>query len=159
MDSYVTIRFINERGFVTWAISRVTNSLFSHVEFGTPEGTWIGAHSNGGVQERPGDYCKPSREYVYRIPCKREQSESLLKSIRGAIGTPYNFKDIVGLLFHARTLTTKNRVICSQFCFIELCKVGIRALNVLPDYSHLVTPETLHLSPLLIGRMVKKVGQ
>jgi len=36
--------------------------------------------------------------------------------------------------------------------------VGIRPLNVLEDFSYLITPETLHLSSLFIGKRVKKVG-
>lgn len=155
MDSFVTIRFIRTRGFVTAAICFVTNSLMSHVEFGTPEGTWIGAHSDGGVQERPADYCKPAQQWVYRIPCTIDQATSLLRMARAAVGTPYNFTDIAGLLFHLRRLTKSDRVICSQFCFFLLDAVGIKMLNVLPAFAHLVTPETLHLSPKLIGRMYR----
>jgi hypothetical protein len=32
-----------------------------------------------------------------------------------------------------------------------------KVLNVLGDYAYLVTPETLHLSPLFVGRLTKKV--
>ena len=153
MDSHITIRFIRDRGFVTSAICFVTNSLMSHVEFGTPEGTWIGAHDDGGIQERPENYCNPSQEWVYDIPCTASQQRDLLRNARAAIGTPYNFVDIAGLLLHIRRLTSKDRMICSQFCFFELQKVGIKMLNVLPTFAYLVTPETLHLSPVLIGRM------
>lgn len=151
MGSFITIRFIRTPGFVTDAICFVTNSLMDHAEFGTPEGTWIGAHSDGGVQERSGDYCKPVQEWRYEIPCAATQAAELLKSARAAVGTKYNFTDIGGLLFHMRRMTSKGRLICSQFCFLELNKVGIQMLNVLPAFGHLVTPETLHLSPLLIG--------
>ena len=155
MDAFVTIRFIRTPGFVTSAICWVTNSLMSHVEFGTPEGTWIGAHSDGGIQERRADYCKPSQEWLYQIPCTENQAVQLLSNARAAIGTPYNFYDIAGLLLHLRRLTKTDRLICSQFCFLELNAVGIKMLNVLPQFGHLITPETLHLSPLLIGRKVK----
>jgi hypothetical protein len=77
---------------------------------------------------------------------------------KAAIGTPYNYRDIAGMLLHSRTLTSPSRAICSQFCIEMLMKVGIRPLNVLPGFSYLITPETLHLSPLLIGKIVKKIG-
>ena len=151
----ITIRFIEDRGFVSRAIAQVTNSLFSHVEFGTPEGTWIGAHAGRGVQERDANYCYPIREYIYDLPCTEAQSDAVLKYARGAIGCPYNYRDILGLLFHARRLTTPSRVICSQFVMDTLLSIGVKPLNVLPGYTHLITPETLHLSPLLIGHRRK----
>jgi hypothetical protein len=150
-DSFITIRFIRTPGFVTDAICFVTNSLLDHAEFGTPEGTWIGAHSDGGVRERPANYVIPSEQWVYDVPCTSFQSSQLLKNARAAIGTPYNFIGIGGLLFHARKLTGIKTVFCSQFCFFEANKVGIYLLNVLPEFSYLVTPETLHLSPLFRG--------
>lgn len=152
---HITIRFINNSGFVSQAIAWVTNSLFCHVEFGTPEGTWIGAHSPGGVMERPADYCCPTLNYIYDIPCSQKQADALLKYARSAIGCRYNYADILGLLFHTRKLTTPSRVICSQFCTEALLSVGIRPLNVLAQYAYLITPETLHLSPLLIGHRRK----
>lgn len=155
MDSHITVRFIRTPGFVTDSICFVTNSLLDHAEFGTPEGTWIGAHSDGGVQERAGNYCTPTQEWAYDIPCTAEQSTQLLKNIRAAVGTPYNFVGIAGLLFHLRKLTGIKTVFCSQFCFYEMDKVGIYSLNVLPDFAYLVTPETLHLSPLFRGHKRK----
>jgi len=152
MDDFITIRFIRTPGFVTSAICWVTNSLMDHAEFGTPEGTWIGAHSDGGIQERPADYCKPTWEWVYQIPCTAKQAADLLAHARAQIGTPYNFVDIAGLFLHVRRMTSKSRMICSHFCFFELDRVGIKMLNVLPTFAFLVTPETLHLSPVLIGR-------
>jgi hypothetical protein len=153
--AHITIRFINDRGFVSRTISWVTLSLFCHVELGTPEGTWIGAHAGTGVQERPADYCKPTLDYIYDVPCSQAQADAVLKYARNAIGCPYNYWDIVGLLFHRRRLTTPSRVICSQFVMDALLNAGIRPLNCLPEFSHLITPQTLHLSPLLIGHRRK----
>ena len=146
------IRFITERDFVSWAIRRVTFSEFSHVEIVSEDGrSYIGAHSDGGVQERPADYCLPSFERRYAIPCSDAQLEKIMAYARSKIGTPYNFLDIVGLLFH-RNLTTKGRVICSMFVYLAALEGGIQMLNVLPEYANLVTPDSLHLSPLLVGR-------
>jgi hypothetical protein len=156
----VRVRFIRGTGFVSWAIARVTGSLFSHVEFGTPEGTWIGAHIGGGIMERPANYCNPAREYVYEIPCSAVQAQEALTWMRSRIGTKYNVLDIVGLLFQARTLCSAHRYICSQFCTAGLLEVfgAARVLNVLTSWSFRITPETLHLSPIFVGRCVKKKG-
>lgn len=152
----IRIRFVASKGFVGSAIRWVTNSLFQHVEFGTPEGNWIGAHSDGGIQERWANYAVEDLQYVYEIPCTDSQLHTLMAWARSKIGTKYNLLDILGLLIKNRTLHTPNRFICSQFCTEGLLMIfgAGRVLNVLPEYAYLVTPETLHLSPLLVGRRV-----
>lgn len=158
----IRIRFVAGAGFVGRAIRWVTNSLFQHVEFGTPDGTWIGAHAGGGIQERAANYDggSYSREYVYEIPATDEQVKHLMMWARAQVGTEYNYADIVGLLVKHRAWTTPHRLICSQFCTLGLLEIfgAAKVLNVLGEYAYLVTPEMLHLSPLLVGRLVKKVG-
>ena len=156
----IRVRFVASPGFVGSAIRWVTNSLFQHVEFGTPEGTWIGAHAGGGIMERPSDYATETREYVYEVPCTQGQLDDLMKWARAQIGAKYNYSDILGLLIKNRAWTTPHRFICSQFCTQGLLKVfgAQRVLNVLGDYAYLVTPETLHLSPLFAGNLKRKTG-
>lgn len=150
--AHIVIRFINGSDLIGKGIDWVTNSLWDHVEIQTPEGTYIGAHAGGGIQERPADYCTPTRERRYAIPCTDEQLATILASARKDIGVPYDFLDIAGLLFHNRKLHHDSREICSEFVYQKAWVGGILMLNALPEYSHLITPETLHLSPLLIGR-------
>lgn len=154
----VRIRFVASPGFIGSSIRWVTNSLFQHVEFGTPEDTWIGAHIEDGIQERAADYCKPATEYVYEIPCSLKGRDGLLKWARARIGTKYNTADIIGLLFKNRAIHSPNRFICSQFCADGLLYTfgAGKVLNVRPEYTYLITPETLHLSPLLVGNLVHK---
>ena len=156
----IRIRFVADGSFVGRAIRWVTASLFQHVEFGTPEGTWIGAHIGGGIMERPADYAIEAREYVYEIPCSDSQLVSLMIWARSKVGTKYNTLDILGLLVKNRHFTTPHRYICSQFCTEGLLWAfgASRVLNVLADYDDLITPEILHLTPLIVGHRVKKVG-
>ena len=72
----------------------------------------------------------------------------------GKIGTPYNFEDIAGLFLHDREMAGRDRLICSMFALECAMAGGLEMLNVLSGYQQLVTPEMLHLSPLLIGRCV-----
>lgn len=160
MDGKIRIRFIRNKGFTSSAIARVTGSLFSHVEFGTPAGTWIGAHIGDGIQERPANYCSPQLEFVYEIPCTVYQERMILAWARRKIGTKYNTLDIVGLLFQARSVRSPQRYICSQFCTEGLLHVlgASKVLNVLESWAYRVTPEMLHLSPVLVGNRVKREG-
>jgi hypothetical protein len=153
----IRIRFITTDGFVSASIRKVTGSLFSHVEFGTPEGTWIGAHIGDGIQERAADYCKPTMEYVYEIPCAEDVQRNALAWARSKIGTKYNTADIIGLMLQARKLTSPHDLICSQFCCEGLLHIfgASRVLNVLENWDYRITPETLHLSPIFVGHRVK----
>ena len=150
----IVIRVINSRGFIGRAINWITNSLWDHAEIMTPEGNWIGAHSSGGVQERSPNYVIPTREGRYAIPCTDRQLALIMSYARNRIGEKYNFTDIVGLLLRKRNLNSPHKTICSQFVINCLWRAGIFLLNVDPAYDYLVTPEMVHLSPLLIGRRI-----
>jgi uncharacterized protein YycO len=146
------LRVVNSSDFVGRSIDWVTNSLWDHVEIEDEDGRWIAAHAGSGVGIFPADYAKPTRERRYSIPCTDEQYAKAMAYARSKVGTPYDYLDIVGLLFHDRSIHSKEREICSMFVFESAWAAGIQMLNVLPGYTQLVTPETLHLSPLLIGR-------
>jgi uncharacterized protein YycO len=148
------VRFINSRDLVGRAIDFVEGGagLVDHVEFGTPQGTWIGAHSDGGVKERAADYCKPSLELRYEVPVTQEQYDAVMTFARAQIGKAYDFSDIRGILFHATSHDTA-KWICSELVCASCEAGGLFPLNVLPGFTYRVTPEMLHLSPLLIGRL------
>ena|ERR1700744_1986814 len=147
------IRFITETDVISDAIRLVTFSEWSHTEIMTDEGTYIGAHSDGGVQERPADYTKVSRERRYSIPVSDWAQEEIMKFARSKIGTPYDFEDIAGLFLH-HDLTEKKTEICSMFVLEAAMAGGLQMLNVLPGYTNLITPEMLHLAPCLIGKCI-----
>lgn len=156
-------RFIATAGFIGAAIRWTTNSLFQHFEFGTPKGTWIGAHVDDGVQDREGDYCTCTLEYVYDIPCTQEQMDAFYKWAYQQIGTKYNTLDIFGILLKKRKWTTPGHVICTQFGTDGLLFIfpTSRVLNVQRDerYTALITPEELHLSPIFAGHRVRAIGE
>jgi hypothetical protein len=154
------LRFIGERDFISRGIESWTDSLYSHVEMGNnPNGSiisnsWMGAHADGGFQDRALDYCKPEHEKRYAIPVTQEQHAAIMAYAHGLIGTPYNFWDIAGLLLHDRKLNSAHGLICSQ-SMLEVGEAGgLKLLNVEKGFEYLVTPETLHLSPLLIGACI-----
>lgn len=160
MNTTIIVRFVDASDVITEAIDFVTNSLWPHAELGIDDGSqysWIGAHAGTGVQVRPFDYCKPRRERRYALPCTDEQHAAIMASAMADVGKPYNYSDVVGLLLHYRKLNSDKSVICSQWVFEKLLAGGIQALNCLPEYSYLVTPEVLHLSPLFIGKCIYKL--
>jgi hypothetical protein len=159
LDSGIVIRFIGAHDFVSRAIEWTTNSLWCHTEALSVDGTqWIGAHSHTGIDARPLDWCKPSRERIYRVPVSSSQADLWYSYLHSKIGLPYDYDDIVGLAIHSRIFNTKGRLICSSFMLEGMQKIGLVPLNVLPSFTYLVTPEILHLSSLFYGRCIPSVG-
>lgn len=154
MSMHLTIRFINERGLVSRLITWGSDSLFCHTEGLSRDGkSWIGAHAKTGIEGRPLDWCKPTLEKRYAIPVTKAQYEAAMTFMETKVGTPYDYEDIVGLAIRKR-MAGKHRLICSAFMTEWLMAGGLRPLNVLEEFAYLITPESLHLSPLLIGNGV-----
>jgi hypothetical protein len=152
------IRFVNSKGFVASAISFVTESLFDHAEIEAEDGSWIAAIMGKGICIMPADYSSPTREYRYSIPCTDEQYAKAMAFAHSIVGKSYDDLDILGLLLHDREINAQHAYICSMSVIRCAQAGGIQMLNVLAGWDHLVTPETLHLSPLLIGNRTLKKG-
>ncbi len=149
----LTTRFIFEPGLVSDLIGFATDSLWIHTEGLNRTGdAWVGAHAGTGVQARPLNWCSPTRESRYQIPVTEEEYDLAMEYQESKIGTRYDYADIIGLALHIRIGVSKHEVICSAFELGRYMAAGIRPLNVLDGYQYLVTPETLHLSPMFIGK-------
>lgn len=155
------VRVVKSPGLIADGIAFYMDSLWDHVEFGTPEETWLGAHAGSGVQERFAAYMIPVRERRYALPVTDAQLAQVMSWGRSKIGTPYNYEDIVGLFLHDRSMSLEpnGREICSMFVTEGLLSVfPDDLLNVVPQYTPLITPETLHLSPIFRGRCIYSAG-
>lgn len=153
----LTIRFINSSDLISRAITGETFSYICHTEGLNEAGdAWVGAHAFTGVQERALDWADNGLiwERRYAIPVTQAQYDAAMVYMRASIGVKYNYRGIVGLLLHNRKWNDTERMDCSQFMFRWLLAGGKESLNVLDSSAWLVTPETLHLSPLLIGKCI-----
>ena len=169
---YFLTRYIDAKDFrfdeVGVLIDWVTASIWPHVEIGVATDPtdphseitgWIGARAKGGVQLRPYDYLTEIiRERRYAVPVTEDQYNKIMAFARSKIGTPYNFEDIAGLFLHVRSLTSKDQFICSMFHIEAAMAAGLAWLNVLPGFTYWITPETDHLSPILIGNCIYDCG-
>jgi uncharacterized protein YycO len=153
----LTIRFINEADLVSKLIAWQTDSLWIHTEALSRDGKhWIGAHAGTGVQARPLNWCKPTREAVYAVPVTDVQYEAAMAWLEDKLGEPYNYKSIVGIALHVR-LTADGTTDCSALMLAYLMQGGHFPLNCLEGFEYLITPETLHLSPTFIGRKIDPI--
>jgi hypothetical protein len=152
----LTIRFIGAYDITSKLIEWSTNSLWCHTEALSRDGsTWIGAHAFTGVQARPLDWCKTTvRVATYAVVVSDTDYERSMTWLEHRIGTKYDYTGVFGLAVHKRINGDAPRVDCSMLMLGYLMLAGLQPLNCLESYAYLVTPETLHLSPLFIGRGV-----
>jgi uncharacterized protein YycO len=109
------------------------------------------------VQARPLGWCNPTRERQYAVPVTQKAYNAAYDWLETKIGTPYDYRDIVGLILKRR-IWSGNRVICSALMTEFMQQAGLQPLNVLQGgWAALITPESLHLSPLFIGRCIHKI--
>ena len=150
VDSTLLIRFITEDDPISWAIRKETNSPVSHVEFGMDDGTWLGAHFDGGVQVRKADYAKTTLDERYAIPVTTEQRFQILSFAAEQVGKAYDMEAIAGIMAH-HDWRCQDKWFCSELVTAACEAGGLYLLRV----SHLfqtVTPRDLYMSPLLYGR-------
>ena len=140
-------RCVNGKDFVAGAISFVSRGAVCHVEFIFPDGTSIGAHADGGVAVRKMD-AYPT-EYRYGAPCTDEQYQKAHDFLRGQLGKPYDFLDIVGIVAN-RDWHDPQRWICSELWAATMEEAGL--IKPLPTAIQLVTPQdALIISSAVFG--------
>jgi hypothetical protein len=160
----IQIRFLSQKDFISTVIEFVEGgSEFCHVEFVFSKdeqtalgiaGPYVGSHSDAGIQAYNDSYYVGgktiTRERNYSLSVTDEQYVTITSFIKSRIGAEYDFQDILGIMLH-KDWHTANRFICSAFVIAALWAGGVQMLNVLPGYQYKVTPESAHLSSLLIG--------
>lgn len=72
----------------------------SHVEAVMPDGTYLGAHADGGVQARPSHYDagKFTKEQFVDIPVSQEQESAFNSFLRAQVGKPYDLTAIAAFV-------------------------------------------------------------
>lgn len=100
---------------VSQAICKETRSEICHVDILTPNGTLIGAHAQGGIQERSPDYEKWGLRIRVILQVPEEKARAFYGYVRSMIGTPYDQKDILGIALGDARIHQDGRMICSQF--------------------------------------------
>lgn len=149
------IRFVNSTGFVGTAIDILSDAQVDHTEFDSGAG-WLGAHYQDGVQNRPYDYMKPSREFVFELEVPDDVYAAAMAWAKSKIGTPYNFGAIFSIALHDAALNEVGKLICSQFGYEMCLKLGFTPLNRDVIRPHDVTPGGLMLSSMFDGKLVRK---
>jgi hypothetical protein len=166
-QQYLLFRFLAKHRIPGIAIRWDTDSLFEHVELGVlndptdwkSASGWLGAHASGGVKIRALNYCNPSRDYRYAVPVGPSEYAACMNFGMTKVGTSYDLLDILGLAARIRRLHSPSREICSEFAYQVTEAGNLKALNVEPSFSYLITPDLFHASPLFRGCRVLAKGE
>jgi uncharacterized protein YycO len=144
--------FEEGKGFIAWAIKKLTKSKFSHVAIVVDQNTVIEAWP-GGVREIPCPYA-PGTYHIKT--CKQltdEQRQEIIEHARKFKGTPYDYGRILALLielgFHIKNrIYERGKIICSVYASLAYWKGAKKSLRPDRPIYH-QTPEDLFESPLL----------
>lgn len=143
-EAAIVIRFVRSKGFSSDAIAWLAKTCMpfppSHAECVTPEGKWLGQHSDGGMQAREAGYdhdqveimspteaCPDGRcEIFVKLPVTQAQADAFYKYMTDSIGEPYDWEAIIGFA-DDRHHHLLNHAICSA-----KCGLGLRACEYFP---------------------------
>jgi hypothetical protein len=102
---------------VSEGICKMTRSEICHVDLVDIKAdgsyTLLGAHIDGGFQERGPDYQKWGLRIRVTVPCSDEQEAMVCAAAHAMIGTPYDTADIEGIAFGNSALHVDGKLICS----------------------------------------------
>lgn len=142
----IRLRFVTAQDAVSDGIRFAEDFAYSHVEAVTPWGTYLGAHADGGVLDRPHDYDKgqfTAEKFVDLVDAPPAREAPFYAFLKGKIGTPYDYEAILGFVSRF-DLHQAGHVICSALQAIALRRCGYFA-NPLAAPAHEVSPRDLAL--------------
>lgn len=146
----IKLRFIQENNIGSWAIRFWTWSPWSHVEFlidnidNLPAG-YLSAREDG-VQLRPLDYCKPTKEIFGTINCSSEIAAKVLDFAISQIGKPYDFTALLSFVIH-RDWLEPDSWICSELVAASFAQAEYPLLDAFE--LNRISPRDIMLSPLI----------
>ena len=141
----ISLRLINEAKLHSALIRWFSWSDWNHVDFALPDGTFLGARIEGGVQIRPANYTSPRRSLYLGVSLGAELEARILWLARQQIGKPYNLLGILGFPLR-RDFGDGKSFFCSQLVAWCFDQAPYPLLIAKPDR---ISPGMLAESPLL----------
>jgi hypothetical protein len=112
------------------------------------ENGYLGARPDGGIRLRPLNYVQPKAQAFATIDTAHYVSRIIVNAIESEIDTPYDWLNILGIVFH-KPWHQKKHSICSRTIALAFLQVGRPLLNpAIPLF--LLTPRDIALSPYVL---------
>jgi hypothetical protein len=121
--SNIKLRFVTCRDPISQGIRLRENFWASHVEAMTPQGKYLGAHCDGGVQARDVGYDAQvlQQELFVELPeTAPGQADEFYAFLDRHIGEPYDFESILGFLVPNIATHQPQHIICSALQALAL---------------------------------------
>ena len=150
----IKLRFVHHTDAISDAIDFGTYGLYSHVEALTPDGKYLGAHTDVGVQALPIDYDKGKfdRELLVDLDADDAMTAKFYHYLNAVVGEPYDFGAIAAFITHFDQ-RMKHHVICSALQTLALSPAP--GCGWFPNWlsvpAHRISPRDLLL--VLSGRV------
>lgn len=148
----IRLRFVSGNDFVSAAIRAGEYGFWSsHVEAVMPDGMLLGAHADGGVQERAPGYDRAwlTRQLIVPLPSVPPQDDAFHAFLRAQRGKPYDMTAIAALIAE-RDWQEPDSWFCSELIAAGLMACGWFASS-LAATANKITPRDLLL--IVSGRV------
>jgi len=141
----IILRFVHCNDPISNGIILQTGGLYSHVEAMTPDGKYLGARADSGVEARSTDYDKDKfdRQRILQLTADEAMTARFYHYLNAVIGEPYDFGAIAGFAVHAN-LHEKAHTICSALQALAL-RGCLYFPNPLSVRAHEISPRDLEL--------------
>ncbi len=148
----ITLRFVSHTGIFNWACRIAQYGFeYTHVEAVMPDGTLLGAMSDG-VKARPPFYDagKFNHEMFLEVSATTEQEEIFFEYLRSQIGKPYDYGAVLSFFWPSRDWQVSDHWDCAELIDSSLAMSGWFPQEMAVKYSRMTVRDT---SLLISARM------
>lgn len=135
-------------GLISKTIDWFSAGRVSHADLVMPNHTLLGARSDGGVKERPGDYLGNIKRWVFSKEVSREQAFEVYKFAYQQLDKGYDHLAIFAFAIN-RNWREEDRWFCS-----ELVAAALEKGKVLPKLWQPMNK----ITPTMLGAMLSSAG-
>jgi uncharacterized protein YycO len=141
----VTLQLSTQADIGSKFIRYMTDSDFSHVDLVLPDGSLLGARTDGGVKIRKAGYAKFSKIAIYQADVPDEVGAKIYEFARAQVGKKYDKTGIVNFFIQNRNWRETDSWFCSELAAAAFAQAGWHLFN--PEVSiGRITPRDITLS-------------
>jgi hypothetical protein len=143
----ITLRFVSHPGLFNWACTIAQYGFWStHCEAVMPDGTYLGAISDGVKARNPGyDKDNFSQEIFLEVRSTPYQEEIFYAFIESQIGKPYDLWAILAYFWPSRDWQSFDSWFCSELLGTGLAECGILPKEMAVKFSRVTVRDLLLL--------------
>lgn len=141
----ITLRFVSHPGLFNWACTIAQYGFWgTHVEAVMPDGTYLGAISDGVKARDPGyDKGTFKQEVFVDVRATADQEEIFYAFVESQIGKPYDLWAILAYFWPSRDWQSFDAWYCSELLGTGLAECGILPKEMAVKFSRVTVRDLL----------------